>query len=252
MKSSIIRAVIVDDEKPSREALANDIREYCPGVEVVAECKSARSAYKSILEKDPHLVFLDIEMPGGNGFDLLKMFKAIPFKVIFITAYSEYAIQAFRFSASDYLMKPVNIGELTEAVNKVSQELDRKESFNSITTLLENLESPGGEINKLVITDNKGFSVIRLNELIYCKADRYCTLFHLNGNGTVLSSKNMKYYEDMLPPDQFMRVHNSWLINLRHVTGYTHQGEITLTGNLSCPLSVSYKPVFLKFFRKLR
>jgi two-component system LytT family response regulator len=106
----LIKSVIVDDEQPSREALANYIREYCPDIEIVSECKSAKTAFKCINERRPQLVFLDIEMPRGSGFDLLKMFKTIPFKVIFVTAFSDYAIQAFRFSATDYLMKPVKVG----------------------------------------------------------------------------------------------------------------------------------------------
>jgi two-component system LytT family response regulator len=180
------------------------------------------------------------------------MFSTIPFKVIFITAYSEYAIRAFRFSATDYLMKPVSISELTEAVSKVRRELDTLESFQNISALLENLQSPQTGINKLVIPDNKGFSVIRLSEIIFCQADSYCTIFHLTGNSGLLSSKNLKYYEDLLPPEEFMRVHNSFLVNIRHVTGYTYQGDITMSENRSCPLSIAYKPLFLKLFRKFR
>src|ERR1035437_4787774 len=118
-----IKTIIVDDEKPSREALVNYITEYCPDIEIVSECKSIKTAYKSISELKPQLVFLDIEMPNGSGFDLLKMFETIDFKVIFITAFSDYAIQAFRFSATDYLLKPVKVIELIDAVAKVQQEL---------------------------------------------------------------------------------------------------------------------------------
>jgi two-component system, LytTR family, response regulator len=252
MESRLLKAIIVDDEKPSREALSNYINEYCPGVEIVAECKSAKAAYKSIMEYQPQLVFLDIEMPRGNGFDLLKMFKTIPFKVIFVTAFSEYAIQAFRFSATDYLMKPVKVGELIEAVDKVKLELNTMDSFQNIITLLENFDSPAGETKKLVIPDLKGFSVIRISEIVYCEADGYCTTFHLAGNSKISSSKNLKYYEELLPAKQFMRVHHSYIINIQHVIGYTHQGEILLSGNQSCPLSAAFKPSFLKHFRKFK
>jgi two-component system, LytTR family, response regulator len=252
MQMRLLKAIIADDEKPSREALANYIREYCPGVEIVAECKSAKAAYKSIMEFDPQLVFLDIEMPRGNGFDLLKMFKSIPFKVIFVTAFSEFAIQAFRYSATDYLMKPVKVGELIEAVDKVKLELATMDSYQNIITLLENFESPDGETKKLVIPDLKGFSVIRISDIVYCEADGYCTTFHLKGNSKIRSSKNLKYYEELLPAEQFMRIHHSYIINIRQVTSYTHQGEILLSENHSCPLSAAFKPSFLKLFKKFQ
>jgi two-component system LytT family response regulator len=252
MESRLLKAIIVDDEKPSREALSNYIREYCPGVEIVAECKSAKAAYKSIMEYEPRLVFLDLEMPRGNGFDLLKMFKTIPFKVIFVTAFSEFAIHAFRFSATDYLMKPIKIGELIEAVDKVKLELNTIDSYHNIITLLENFESPAGETKKLVIPDLKGFSVIRISEIVFCEADGYCTTFHMAGNVKISSSKNLKYYEDLLSVEQFMRVHYSYIINIQHVIGYSHQGEILLSGNLSCPLSAACKTPFMKLFRKFK
>jgi two-component system, LytTR family, response regulator len=246
----LIKSVIVDDEQPSREALANYIREYCPDIEIVSECKSAKTAWKCINERQPRLVFLDIEMPRGNGFDLLRMFKTIPFKVIFVTAFSDYAIQAFRFSATDYLMKPVKVGELVEAVVKVRKELDIVDSGRNILTFLENLDSPDGVSKKLVIPDLKGFSVIPLDDIILCEADGYCTNFHLSDHTKTVSSKNLKHYEEMLPEEHFMRVHHSYIINLHKVTGYTHQGEILLAPKLRCPLSAGYKQHFLASFKK--
>ena len=128
MQDHLLKAIVVDDETPSREALSTYIRDFCPIVRIVAECNNARAAYQSILEQRPHLVFLDIEMPNGDGFDLLRMFKTIDYKVIFVTAFSEYALRAFRFSASDYLLKPVKVDELVEAVNKVNQELASRQT----------------------------------------------------------------------------------------------------------------------------
>jgi two-component system, LytTR family, response regulator len=180
------------------------------------------------------------------------MFKTIPFRIIFVTAFSEYAIQAFRFSAIDYLMKPVKVTELREAVAKVSKDMNAMDSYQHIQTLLENLFSPEGDTKKLVISDVNGFSVIRISDIIYLEADRYCTDFHLTGNLRITSTKNLGYYLELLPPEQFIRVHHSYLINIRKVTGYTNQGEILLTENLSCPLSITHKHLFMKLFRKFK
>jgi two-component system LytT family response regulator len=247
-----IRSLIIDDEMPSREALANYITGYCPDVDILAQCDSARSACEAIMKYRPALIFLDIEMPNGNGFDLLKMVKSIDFKVIFITAFSEYAIRAFRFSATDYLLKPVKVDELVEAVNKVKQEIALEKSNANIQKLLENISLPGTRLNQLVIPDSNGFQVVDTEKLIYCEADGYCTHFYLTGKIKITSSKNLKHYEELLSGFDFLRVHNSYLINPSHVKAYTHQGEIRMTENLTCPLGSSYKRNFLERFRKLK
>jgi two-component system LytT family response regulator len=136
-----LKTVIVEDEKLSRDTLISHIREFCQGLRVVAECRTVREAYKAILEHDPQLVFLDIELPREDGFELLKKFRNIEFSVIFITAYSEYATRAFRFSATDFLLKPVRISELIEAVEKAKRNILLRE-FTNLETLLENIGSP--------------------------------------------------------------------------------------------------------------
>lgn len=245
-----IKTIIVDDEKPSREALVNYINEYCPAIEIVSECKSAKTAFKSITEHKPQLVFLDVEMPNGSGFDLLKMFDTIDFKVIFVTAFSDYAIQAFRFSASDYLLKPVKVSELIDAVAKVQKELTAMDSYQNIHLLLKKLECPDEASSTLVIHHLKGFEVIKTSDIILCKADGYCTNFLLVEHAKICSSKNLKYYEEILPNEQFMRVHNSYIINIKHVNGYSFDGEIFLSENQSCSLSSAHKQSFLKNFKK--
>jgi two-component system LytT family response regulator len=130
--------------------------------------------------------------------------------------------------------------------------MNAMDSYQHIQTLLENLLSPEGEIQKLVISDLNGFSVIRISDIIYLEADRYCTDLHITGNTKITSSKNLGYYLELLPPEQFMRVHNSYIINIRKVTGYTNQGEILLAENLRCPLSTTHKHQFLKHFRKFK
>jgi two-component system, LytTR family, response regulator len=251
MHSQIIRTIIVDDEKPSSEALANYIEEYCPDLKIVATCKSIKIAYNAIMEHNPDLLFLDIEMPRGNGFDLLRMFKTINFSVVFVTAFSNYAINAFRVSATDFLLKPVKISELIEAVRKVQSTMMSK-SYQNLSALLENMESPTGAVRKIIIPNLKGFTVINPSDIILCEADGYCTNFFLSGESKKSSSYHLKFYEDMLPASKFLRVHKSYIINTDHVIGYTNQGEIMLTDGITCGLSDSRKPAFLKAFKHFR
>lgn len=248
----MLNTIVVDDERPSREALSTYLRDYCSDVQVVSECDSVKSAYRAIIDHKPELVFLDIEMPNGNGFDLLKLFNPIDFKIIFVTAFSEYAIKAFRFSAADYLLKPVKVDELIDAVKKVNQELATTESYTNINILRKNLAINDFQYDTLVIPDCKGFKVLNVNDIIYCEADGYCTHFHLTQKQKVTSTKNLKYYEEMLSDHNFIRVHHSSLINLKHVKAYSHQGEITLTDSLYCPLGNSYKKGFMEVFNNHR
>jgi two-component system, LytTR family, response regulator len=250
MKMQLIKTVIVDDEEPSRKALVNYLREFCPNIQVVAECKSAKNAFKAISEHQPQLVFLDVEMPKGSGFDLLKMFSSIHFKVIFITAFSNYAVQAFRFSAVDFLLKPIKISELKEAVDKVINELEVKDSYLTVKALLGNLSGQNTAGDNLVIHDVKGFSVIKTAEIIYCEADSYCTRFYLLRNIKISSSRNLKFYEELLPANMFVRTHHSYIVNLQHVKGYSHQEEILLADGLKCPLSAGNKHAFMNLFKK--
>jgi two-component system LytT family response regulator len=244
----MIRAVIIDDEKLARDVIANYLGEFCPDVEVVAQASSVKTALAAIQNTSPDLVFLDIEMPDGNGFDLLNMFEKIDFRIIFITAYSEYAIRAFRFSALDYLLKPVKIDEIIDAVARVRSAESRGISTEIINSLLSNLRSSSARQSTLIIPNLKGFEVLKVNDIIMCQADGYCTNFLLAGNRKVVSSKNLKHFDGLLEDQNFMRVHHSYMVNLDHVSGYTRQGEILLSDGLKAYLGDSYKAEFVKRF----
>ncbi|MDX9728174.1 MAG: LytTR family DNA-binding domain-containing protein [Bacteroidales bacterium] len=244
----MIRAVIIDDEKLARDVIANYLGEFCPDVEVVAQASSVKTALAAIQNTSPDLVFLDIEMHDGNGFDLLNMFEKIDFRIIFITAYSEYAIRAFRFSALDYLLKPVKIDEIIDAVARVRSAESRGISTEIINSLLSNLKSSSARQSTLIIPNLKGFEVLKVNDIIMCQADGYCTNFLLAGNRKVISSKNLKHFDGLLEDQNFMRVHHSYMVNLDHVSGYTRQGEILLSDGLKAYLGDSYKAEFTKRF----
>ena len=207
-----------------------------------------KTALSAIQKTTPDLVFLDIEMPDGTGFDLLNRFEKIDFKIIFVTAYSEYAIKAFRFSAIDYLLKPVKIDELIDAVARVRSAGTTGISTEIISSLLNNLRSSSPKQSTLIIPNIRGFEVLRVSEIIMCQADGYCTIFHLSGNRKVVSSKNLKHFDGLLEDQNFLRVHHSYLVNLDHITGYTRQGEILLSEGMKAFLGDSYKNEFVRRF----
>lgn len=246
----MIKCIIIDDELPARECVRNFLKDYCPDVEVVAQSDSANSAYKEILDHHPDLLFLDVEMPNGSGFDLLRMLNKIDFSIIFVTAHQEYAVTAFRFSAIDYLLKPINVKELVSAVDKARGEINRKTEAVNLETLMKMTRVGAGEWDQIVIKHNDGFKVVNLKDIISCEADSYCTIFHLKGKRKLVSSKNLKYYEDILSPYGFQRIHNSFLINIAHVVEYSSEGVVTLTENNLAHLGNTYKKRFMEYFEK--
>lgn len=243
-----MRTIVIDDEKLSREVICNYLRSYCNDIDIVAVASTVKTAYKAITKHHPDFIFLDIEMADGKGFDLLLMFEKIDFKVIFVTAYSEYAVKAFRFSAVDYLLKPVKIDELISAVEKVKSIKDQSPAIGTLSELMINLGKESALPRTLVIPHLKGFDVLKISEIIMCVADGYCTIFFVSGNRKYTSSKNLKHYDEMLEDLNIIRVHHSYLVNLKHVLSYSRQGEILLTEGHKAYLGDSYKNYFTKFF----
>ena len=246
----MIRAIVVDDEAPSRDVMCNYLRDFCNDVEVVATASSVKSAFRAIQKHNPAVVFLDIEMPDGKGFDLLKMFAKVNFRVIFVTAYSEYAIKAFRVNAADYLLKPVKIDELRSAVEKIRNENKWSYDAEKVAGLMKSLTENLTIQPTIVVSNIKGFEVLKVSEIIMCKADGYLTNFYLEGNRKLISSKNLKQYEELLSEHNIIRVHHSYLVNLGHVQSFTRQGEIILSENNKASLGDSFKNEFLGRFNK--
>jgi two-component system, LytTR family, response regulator len=233
----MLRAIVIDDEKPSREVICNYLREYCSDVQVVTTASSVKIGYKTIMKFKPDLVFLDIELGDGNGFDLLKMFDRIPFKLIFVTAFSEHAIRAFRVNAIDYLLKPIKIDELEAAVKKVKNLSSELTDTVQIAALIKSMSAISSSEPTLIIPHTKGYDVLKVNEIIMCRADGYCTEFYLTGKRKVMSTKNLKQYESFLAEHYFLRAHHSYLINLNHVRSCTKQGEIDMTEGTKASLA---------------
>ncbi|OFY56569.1 MAG: hypothetical protein A2X22_10690, partial [Bacteroidetes bacterium GWF2_49_14] len=211
-----LRTVIIDDEPDAVNFIRSIIKEYCPSLEVVNTANNAMDGINVIRESKPDLILLDVEMPHGSGFDLLAQFPDKTFDVIFITAFNHYAIRAIKFSAVDYILKPININEFIVAIEKVLEK--RSTSFQpnrNLETLLENLNSPAPA--KLAIPTSEGMEYINTREIIRIEADRSYSWFFLTGKRKLLVSTNLKEYQDILSDRSFFRAHNSHLINLEHV-----------------------------------
>ncbi|MEJ0102136.1 MAG: response regulator [Bacteroidota bacterium] len=209
----MIKAIIVDDEPYCCESLATLLERYCPYVKIADVCYSGTHALASINEYKPDIVFLDIEMPGMNGFDVLQQLSTIEFSLIFTTSYDQYAIKAIRFSAMDYLLKPIDREELQEAVRKVAE---KKPFVNTqqIGILLEKLTRPSVPMSKIAIPTMEGLLMIAIDTIISCASDSNYTILSLKDNKKIIASRTLKEIEELLEEHSFVRVHHSYLVNL--------------------------------------
>jgi len=244
-----IRTLIATGDS-SLEILKEMLQMHCPGLEIIAGCSAVDQTVDSLRTLKPEFLFLDTDLPGGGGFELLRQVNPEQFPVIMISDVPDHAVEAYRYQVTDYLLKPIKTEELKGAVSKALKGLG---SLN-FTTEPEPESNPRNARKmtgkQLVIPNSKGFVVIKTDEIILCEASGYCTNFYVAGNSKISSSRNLKFYESLLPGGQFIRVHNSFIINRDHVKGYTYQGEIQLSENLKCSLSAGHKREFLYFFGK--
>jgi two-component system, LytTR family, response regulator len=213
--------IIVDDEINNSEALKKMLELYIPSVELIGIASNIVEAKELITNKNPNLVFLDVEMPGGNGFELLESLNNVNFHVVFTTAHAAYAIKAIKYAAMDYLLKPVNLMELKIAVEKCSANLPKSFTMQQqIEVLKNNRMSEGFKFKKIALNSSEGLEFINTGDIIRCEADRaYCRFYLANGK-SILVSKSMSEYEDILTQSDFLKVHKSNIVNLNHVVKY--------------------------------
>jgi two-component system LytT family response regulator len=243
----MIKAVIVDDEPYASQVLVTLLGRHCPGISVEAVCQHAKEAVKVIRDLKPGLVFLDIEMPHLNGFELLEMLAPVQFHVIFTTSYDQYAIKAIRFSALDYLLKPVDMDELKTAVKKVEERLAPSLPLQ-LDILLSKLHQPLSAVNRIALPTMDGLQMIPVDTILYCTASSNYTVLILKDRQKLTVSRTLKEIEDMLEDYPFLRVHHSCLVNLNEVKKYTRGegGSLSMSDGAVVDVSRSRKEVLLK------
>lgn len=241
----MLRAVIIEDEALSRDTLRNYVEEYCSDVALVGEAPDIEEGKKIIIKHKPDLVFLDVEMPFGNGFDLLESLDDTSFEVIFVTAFSHYAIRAIQYSASNYLLKPIDIDELIAAVEKVKKQDGQKVAATKI--LLENLRNTQVQSTKIVLPVLDGFEIIQSGEISHCVASDNFTNFRIASGKQLLICRTLKHYQEILEPLGFLRIHKSYLINLEKVRKYIKGkgGFVIMENEEEIPVSPASKATLL-------
>lgn len=244
-----VKAIIVDDEQSARDNLKYLVNKYCNNINVVAESNRIETAVEQIEKWQPELVFLDIEMPQKNGFELFKYFKDINFQVIFITAYNNYAVKAFEVSAIDYLLKPIDIERLKQAEQKVLQQNRFKQNLEALK-----INMSSSELKNISIPYKSDFTIVQLDDILFIQASRAysdITVLDSKNNTTQLYTyaKKLAFFEEYLPSNQFIRVHRSWIININFIQSYSKKDKlVTLKNNFSIPISKTYKDVLKRTF----
>lgn len=249
-----LKTIIIDDEPDAVDFISSIIGEYCPSLLVTGKAHNVTEGVDVINEKKPDLVFLDVEMPNGTGFDLLTHFPDKDFDVIFITAFNHYAIRAIKFSAVDYILKPININEFIEAVGKVISKRNERsyQPNDSVRILMENLRS--STPSRLAIPTADGMEYLNPRDIIRIEADRSYSWFFLNSDRKILVSKHLKEFQELLGDRYFFRSHNSHLINLKFVKKFIRKdgGYIEMSDGSQIPISRNKKDIFLAHMAKFK
>ena len=249
----MIKAIIIDDEIHCRKTLGILLKEYCHDVQVIEQCEDAESGIAAIERHKPNLVFLDIEMPNMNGFEMLEKLPEIKFEIIFTTSYDQYAIKAIRFSALDYLLKPVEREELQRAVQKVSQRL-QSPLPQQLEILLQKIHQPTSPIQRIALPTMEGLQMIAVSSIISCASDSNYTVFFLKNKQKIIVSRPLKEIEEMLEEYSFLRVHNSYLVSLNEIDKYVkgEGGYLVMTDGSNIDVSRSKKETLLNKLRPNR
>ena len=242
----MIKALIIDDEANARKGLRLMLQKYCSEVEIIALCEGPEVGLEKINELKPDLIFLDVQMPKMSGFDLLEKLPEINFEVIFVTAYDRYAIKAIKFSALDYLLKPVDVDELISAVKKISKK--QKNKSVKYKSLLNNVRPGAHKLKRLAIPSDNEIIMQPIEDIIYCEADSSYTTLYLTNGKKITVAKTLKEFENILPETDFCRIHHSTLVNLAHVIKYVkgEGGYIIISNNRHLNVSRRKKENFLQ------
>ena len=245
---SKIKAILIDDEPGNIATLTKMVAEYCTDVELLATANDILEAEKLIHQHQPDLIFLDIEMPHGNGFDLLNNLAPIKFEVVFVTAFNAYAIQAFKYSAVDYILKPVSINDLKNAVIKVKNRLEKNQLNQRIDSLLSNLKTESSGRKRMGISTQDGIDFEEFDNIMYLQGENNYTSIYLNNKPKEIASKAIGEFEELLPKKIFCRIHKSYIININYIKKYQkgRGGFVIMQDGTSIEVSIRKKDEFLR------
>ena len=248
-----MKAVIIEDEKKSRELLHKMIEKNCPEVTIVGTAEGVETGIALINEQNPDLIFLDIAMPDGTGFDMLEKINTKKAHIVFTTAFDKYALKAIKYSALAYLLKPIDVEELKMAIGKISEK--RSDLFNSeaLKFLLQNIKTNDEQYNKISLHTGTAYEIVNVKDIIRCEADGNYTSFMLTNNRKYVVSTGLKYYEEILPQNDFIRVHHHHLINMNHVVRFLKEdgGYAVMSDDAKVEISRRKKDSFLQRLQKI-
>lgn len=247
MPSDRIATLIIEDEPNARQAIEKLIASTCPEVEIVGEADTVAKGLDQIINLNPDLILMDIQLGQDQSFQILEKIPAHRSHIIFITAYSEYAVEAFRFSAIDYLLKPINPLLLREAVDKVLEKIKNDTASSALDILIQNLQADQIQRKKLVLSTLETMHVVEVSDIIKCQSHMNYTTFYLRDGKELIISKTLKEFEDQLTPHDFFRIHKSWLINKHLIKGYdkTEGGYAIMIDDSKVPVSSMKKEELL-------
>lgn len=246
----MIRTIIIEDEPKARTSLMMLLDMHCPSVFVVGFAQSVKEGVDIIEKLNPDLIFLDIHLKDGSGLDILKEFNNLNFKIIFTTAFEEYAVKAFKLSALDYLLKPIDTEELVHAVEKAEQVINHDNFPVQIKSFFDNFDS-GEKTKTVALKTADHIYVVKTENILFCEADKNYTRFYLNNNQKILVSKTLKEYEEILEPLKFLRIHQSFLINLHYLVQLNKRENLVFLANgTKLPVSTRKKDVLLEMLNR--
>lgn len=238
-------AIIIDDESKLREVLNIKLKQYCPEIKVLDQACNVEEAFNKINLLKPQLIFLDISMPVESGFDLINKFDTINFEIIFVTGFNEYALDALKVSAVDYILKPVQTASLIHAVNKAKAKIDERSKIAKYEVLKHNLHHIGDQNTKIAIPGTQAYEFVKIENIIRCEGWQKYTKIHLNSGAVIVSSYNIGVFRDMLETYDFFSTHKSHLINKHHITRYLKDGTVIMSDGSTAPVSRRKKEEFM-------
>lgn len=247
-----MRVLIVDDEKKARETIRELIKRYCPEVTDICEADSVHSAVKQISNKDPDLVLLDVDLTSGNGFDVIREVGDKKMNIIFVTGSEEFALKAFKISALDYILKPIDPTELSMAIVSASKKINAGRLSDNIEAFAKNMENISQGLKRMTLKTSDSIHVVNIADIVFCEADRNYTNFNLISGEKIMVSKSLGEYEELLPADSFLRVHQSYLVNIDQIKRYERAGGgfLVTSNEKTIPVSTRKKEQLIQFLSR--